>query len=203
MSDRPRVGIARCLLGDLVRYDGGHKQDDILVETLGRYVEWVSVCPEVEMGLGTPREPIDLVASSDGVPSAGERVRLIGVVTRNDLTQEMHGFARNRAHELAVLGLSGFVLKRDSPSCGLEGVTVQQADGRLTPTGRGLFAQALIDEMPDLPVEEEDTLGDARVRKHFIERVIAYHRAKSQASASSDQGSGISSDRPPDPAADH
>jgi uncharacterized protein YbbK (DUF523 family) len=178
--ERPRVGISRCLLGDVVRYDGGHKHNRMLAETLGRYVEWVPVCPEVETGMGTPREPINLISSRAGVTSGEECVRLIALQSGHDWTEVMHDYARNRARELATLRLSGFVFKKDSPSCGLEGVTVQHEDGRLTATGRGLFAQALIDAMPDLPVEEEDTLGDARVRQHFIERVIAYHRMKCQ-----------------------
>jgi uncharacterized protein YbbK (DUF523 family) len=96
VNDRPRIGISRCLLGDEVRYDGGHKRDPFLVETFGRFVEWVPVCPEVEMGMGTPREPIHLVASRDGVPSGEHRVRLLGVRSAHDWTRDMDRWRRMR-----------------------------------------------------------------------------------------------------------
>ena len=167
---KPRVGISRCLLGDEVRYDGTHKRDDSLIEALGRHVEWVPVCPEVEVGMGTPREPIQLVATGDGVPSADERVRLRGVESEQDWTGRMYSWAEQRVAALRALNLSGFVLKARSPSCGIEGVRVVY-DDRETLSGRGLFAQALIDAMPDLPVEDEARLSDPRVREDFLERV--------------------------------
>ena len=172
---RPRVGISRCLLGDDVRYDGGHKRDALLLEALGPYVEWVPVCPEVEVGMNTPREPIHLVAGLDGVTSGGHRVRLLGVSTGRDWTDAMDRWARVRVRELSEAGVSGYVLKQDSPSCGLEGVRVQSDAGTVR-TGRGLFAQALLDALPSLPVEEEERLHDRRVRDDFLARVFAYHR---------------------------
>jgi uncharacterized protein YbbK (DUF523 family) len=159
---RPRVGISRCLLGDAVRYDGGHKLDASLVETLGRAVEWVPVCPEVEVGMGTPREPIQLVTSAAGGTSAGHRVRLVGVESGRDWTDDMDRWSRARVADLSRASLSGFVVKSRSPSCGLEG---------------GLFTQTLLRAMPDLPVEDEERLRDARVRDAFLERVFAYERA--------------------------
>src|SRR5438445_5194739 len=111
----PRVGISQCLLGDNVRYDGGHKLDSVLIEALGRYVEWVSVCPEVEVGLGTPREPMRLVGDR-------QALRLVTINSGVDHTDAMHRFAQQRVCELEALNLSGFVFKSTSPSCGTKGV---------------------------------------------------------------------------------
>src|SRR4030095_6044882 len=119
-GDRPRVGISRCLLGDEVRYDGGHKRDDTLLSALESIVEWVPVCPEVEAGMGTPREAIQLVASDDGVPAGSARVRLLGVTSLTDWTQKMNEFSTDRVLALAAQQLDGYVLKADSPSCGLD-----------------------------------------------------------------------------------
>jgi uncharacterized protein YbbK (DUF523 family) len=130
-------------LGEEVRYDGGHKRDDLLIATLGSVVEWVPVCPEVEAGMGTPREAIDLVASSDGVASGAIRVRLLGVRSRTDWTHTMVTFSAARLRELLDQGLDGYVLKADSPSCGLEGVRVHR-EGEVSRDGRGLFAEALV-----------------------------------------------------------
>src|SRR4051812_21716746 len=171
-SSRPiRVGISACLLGESVRYDGGHKRDPFLTETLGRFVEWVPVCPEVECGLGTPRESMRLVR-------VAHDVRLLTVKTGVDLTAQLARFTRSRVVELAGEDLSGFVLKKDSPSCGLERVKVYERHGAPTRTGRGLFAAALVEAMPNLPVEEEGRLSDPRIRDNFVERVFAYWRLR-------------------------
>ena len=179
---KPRVGISRCLLGDEVRYDGTHKRDDDVLEALGRQVEWVPVCPEVEVGMGTPREPIQLVASSEGVVSANVRVRLVGVESGEDWTTRMHAWARERVVALQPLNLSGFVLKARSPSCGISGVRIVDPAGSASRNpayvreGRGLFAQALVEAMPWLPVEDEARLGDPRARGEFVSRVFACRR---------------------------
>jgi FdhD protein len=176
-SPRPRIGISRCLLGDEVRYDGGHKRNPLLVDAFGRLVEWVPVCPEVEVGMGTPREPIHLVASSDGAQSGDHRVRLLGVPSARDWTHTMEEWTRRRVRELAAFDLSGFVLKADSPSCGVGTVPVHGgATG--TERGHGLFAQALINAMPDLPIEDERRLADPWIRQEFLTRVFARHRAR-------------------------
>jgi uncharacterized protein YbbK (DUF523 family) len=177
MSHRPRVGISRCLIGDEVRYDGSHRLDERVIELLGPYVEWVPVCPEVEVGMGTPREPIHLVASVDGVPSMTERVRLVGVASSEDWTERMHEWARDRARDLAALDLSGYVFKARSPSCGIDDVVVHAVDGERQ--GRGLFAQALIDALPDLPVTDEAALVDPAARAGFLERVLRHHAERS------------------------
>ncbi len=164
-----RIGVSACLLGEKVRHDGGHKRDAFLVETLGRYVEWVQVCPEVELGLGTPRETLRLVR-------IGEDVRMIMPKTSEDHTDAMRTFAERRVAELTKEDLSGYILKKDSPSCGMERVRVFDANGVPAKSGRGLFADALLRQLPNLPVEEEGRLYDPRIRENFIERIFAYHR---------------------------
>ena len=170
MTARPRVGISRCLLGEDVRYDGTHTLDADLIAALAPHVEWVPVCPEVEVGMGTPREPIQLVAREDGVPSADARVRLLGVNSGEDWTGRMHAWARARADALRRLHLSGFVLKARSPSCGIRDVRIDD-NAR---TGRGLFAQAIVEAMPDLPVADEDELRDPAVLGEFLTRVRGF-----------------------------
>jgi uncharacterized protein YbbK (DUF523 family) len=170
MPERPRVGISRCLLGDEVRYDGTHKRASDLIAALGPHVEWVPVCPEVEVGMGTPREPIHLVAREDGVASGQSRVRLLGVTSGRDWTDRMHAWARARSDALRQLGLAGFILKARSPSCGIRGVRIDDDDD----AGRGLFAQAIVEAMPDLPVADEDDLHDPAARREFLTRVRAF-----------------------------
>ncbi len=149
-----RIGISSCLLGEEVRFDGGHKRDAFLTGTFGQFVEWVPVCPEVECGLGTPRESMRLV-SVDG------RVRMLTGKTAVDHTDRMSRYAERRVEQLASDELCGYVLKKDSPS------------------GRGIFASALLARFPSLPVEEEGRLSDPRLRDNFVERVFAYRRLRS------------------------
>lgn len=164
-----RLGISACLLGQKVRFDGGHKRSEFLADMLARYVEWVPVCPEVELGLGTPRETLRL-------EEVEGRVRMLFTKSRADLSDRMRDYARDRLDQLADLGLSGYVLKKDSPSCGMERVRVHEPNGQVMRRGRGVFAAELMTRMPDLPVEEEGRLSDARLRENFIERVFAYTR---------------------------
>ena len=166
-----RIGISRCLLGEKVRFDGGHKRDAFLTETFGRFVEWVPVCPEVECGLGTPREAMRLVRVEQGV-------RLLTVKTGIDRTNLVERFSRSRVSALAAENLSGYVLKKDSPSCGLERVKVYDRQGSPARSGRGLFAAALVEAYPSLPIEEEGRLADPRLRDNFVERVFAYVRLR-------------------------
>lgn len=182
-DDRPRIGVSACLLGEPVRFDGGHKRDPFLVETFGRHVEWVSVCPEVEAGLGTPRETMRLVLTgrpdrAKGAMYPPERVSMIVHKTGADVTSVMRRYARPKAEELAEAGLSGFVLKKDSPSCGMERVKVYADRGPAEKAGRGLFADALLTRLPNLPVEEEGRLSDPHLRENFVERVFAYQRLR-------------------------
>jgi len=168
-GERIRLGISACLLGQPVRFDGGHKRDPFLVDALGPFVDWVSVCPEVESGLDAPRESMRLVGV-DG------RLRLLTHKTARDHTTRMRSYARRRIEELAGGALFGFVLKKDSPTCGLERVKVYGAGGVPAKSGRGLFAHALVTRFPLLPVEEEGRLNDPRLRENFVERIFAYRR---------------------------
>ena len=164
-----RIGVSTCLLGEKVRFDGGHKRDAFLVDVFGRYVEWVPVCPEVEIGLGTPREPIRLLQQ-------GDDIRLVMSKSGVDHTERMRNYAATRVEALREEDLCGFVLKKNSPSCGMEQVRLYQPSGIVNRTGTGLFADALMKSFPYLPVEEEGRLQDARLRENFISRVFAYQR---------------------------
>jgi uncharacterized protein YbgA (DUF1722 family)/uncharacterized protein YbbK (DUF523 family) len=152
-----------------VRYNGGHKRDSFLTDVFGPYVEWVAVCPEVDIGLGVPRPPIRLAR-------IGEGVRLVMPESGEDLTERMVSYAESRAGGLAELGLAGYVLKKDSPSCGMERVKIWTAGGVPSKEGRGLFAEVLMRRLPDLPVEEEGRLNDPLLRESFISRVYVHDR---------------------------
>src|SRR5437667_10450694 len=171
MAIRVRVGISQCLLGENVRYDGGHKLDRMLVETLGPLVEWVPVCPEVEVGLGTPREPMRLVGDL-------HEPRLITINTVVDHTDAMNRFAQQRVRELEALNLSGFIFKSASPSCGIRQVPFFNTQGIETQEGVGLFARAFMAHFPEMPVEEESRLHDPQTLKNFLERVLAYRKTR-------------------------
>lgn len=164
-----RLGISRCLLGDEVRFDGGHKRDNFLTDVFGRYVEWVPVCPEVEAGLGTPREAMRLV----GDPA---HPRLLTITSGRDYTRALEKMTTGRLAELGELDLSGYVFKRGSPSCGVERVRVYTEQGMPSHSGAGLFARAFVEQFPLIPVEEEGRLCDAPLRENFIERVFCYRR---------------------------
>jgi len=166
-----RVGISSCLLGEAVRWDGGHKRDYFIAELLSRYVDYFPVCPELEVGMGVPREAVHLVGA-EAAP------RMVGIRSGKDWTAAMREYALSRVRQLEALDLSGYVLKKDSPSCGMERVRVHFGKGRPSRKGVGLFARELQVRLPLLPVEEEGRLQDAVLRDNFIERVFAYRRLK-------------------------
>ncbi len=167
--DKIRIGISSCLLGRKVRYDGQHKRDSYIVGTLSNWFEFVPVCPELEFGLGVPRETIRL----EGDP---ERPRLVKSQSGEDLTEGMERFCRGRVAELERENLGGYILKRGSPSCGMERVKVYSAKGMPSNKGRGIYASALMERFPLIPVEEEGRLNDAALREAFIEQVFTLHR---------------------------
>ncbi|MDB4433416.1 DUF523 and DUF1722 domain-containing protein [bacterium] len=171
MFDRPKIklGISACLLGEEVRYDGGHKLDRFLRDTLGGYVEFVPVCPEVEAGFNTPREPFRLVGDPDN-PC------FITVNSKVDHTQQMTEWSRKRAAELAREDLCGFIFKSGSPSSGMERVKVYTEKGMPVKKGVGVFPRAFMERFPLLPVEEEGRLHDPGLRENFIERIFALGR---------------------------
>ncbi|MEP6653150.1 MAG: DUF523 and DUF1722 domain-containing protein [Myxococcales bacterium] len=185
-----RIGVSACLVGQEVRFDGQHKRDAFLVEELGPFVEFVPVCPEVEVGMGIPRETLRLVRLGQRAGTTDEgATRLIAPRSGEDWTERMLSYARRRVAALAGESLSGYVLKKDSPSCGLTRVKrYPVADSGGSPgvapaqppaaerAGQGLFAAELQRAFPHLPIEEEGRLCDARLRENFIERIFAYHR---------------------------
>lgn len=170
-----RLGVSSCLLGERVRWDGNHKRDRFVVDELGSWADWVPVCPEVEVGMGIPRPTVRLERPS-GDPEAGPR--MVDPKSGRDWTDRMDRYARRRAARLAKLDLDGYVLKRDSPSCGMERVKVYGGGGAGRRDGTGLFAARLREALPDLPVEEEGRLNDPRLRENFVERIFAYRRVK-------------------------
>lgn len=164
-----RLGISACLLGEKVRYDGGHKLDHYLKETLGRYVEWVPVCPEVDMGLTVPREPMRLV----GDPVSP---RLVTLRTGVDYTDRMVRWAEEQMQELSLIDLQGFIFKSRSPSSGMKGVKVYGKSGVPSGTGIGIFAREFMSRFPLLPVEDDGRLQDPSIRENFIERLFVFKR---------------------------
>lgn len=168
-ASRIPLGISSCLLGENVRYDGGHKLDHYLRDTLGQFVQWVPVCPEVECGLPVPREAMHLTGDP-GSP------RLVTRFSGIDHTERMQQWAKKKLSGLERLNLCGFVFKARSPSSGMERVKVYSKSGKSFTMGSGLFARAFMDRFPLLPVEDEGRLQDPGIRENFIERVFVYHR---------------------------
>ena len=168
MYKKPLVGISTCILGECVRYDGGHKLDRFIRDTLGEYVDFVPVCPEVDCGMSTPREAMRLV-EIDG------SIRLLTQKTKKDMTPKMLAWMDGKLADLEKLPLCGFIFKSKSPSSGLFRVKVYKNDNPIN-KGRGIFAQGFTDKFPLLPVEEEGRLNDAKLRDNFIERLFAMSR---------------------------
>ena len=164
-----RILISSCLLGEKVRYDGGHKRDAFLTETLGRFVEYVPVCPEVECGFPVPREAMRLVGNPDDP-------RLVGAVSGTDFTELMHAWCRKKLYNLEDVGLSGYICKKDSPSSGMERVKVYGKNGIPAKIGAGVFTKAFMEHFPLVPVEEEGRLQDPVLREMFVERVFTLRR---------------------------
>jgi uncharacterized protein YbgA (DUF1722 family)/uncharacterized protein YbbK (DUF523 family) len=169
MEDKIRLGISTCLLGENVRYDGGHKRDRFIIDTLGQFVAFVPVCPEVECGLPVPRESMHLA----GDP---ESPRLVTTRTKIDHTEKMVNWASKRVGELEKENLCGFIFKSNSPSSGMERVKVYNERGMAQKTGIGMFARVFMDHFPLIPVEEDGRLHDIKLRENFIERIFVLKR---------------------------
>jgi uncharacterized protein YbgA (DUF1722 family)/uncharacterized protein YbbK (DUF523 family) len=166
-----RVGVSSCLLGEHVRYDGGHKHDRYITDTLGRFFNFLPVCPEVGCGMPVPREAMRL-EGDPGLP------RLVTRLSRIDKTDQMLAFCESMIRELESADLCGFIFKKDSPSSGLFRVKVYGPTGMPAKSGSGLFAAAMARHFPLLPMEEEGRLNDPSIRENFIERVFSYRRWK-------------------------
>jgi len=167
ITDKPRIGISACLLGQAVRYNAGHKASSLCLGSLEHHFEWAPVCPEVAIGLGVPRAPIRLVAAAN---------HLEVVASHNpgtDLSGPLRAYGKQMADKLD--DLCGYIFMQKSPSCGLERVKVYRRDGQLSrQQGQGAYASAFCARRPDLPVEEEGRLHDPVLRENFISRVYAY-----------------------------
>ena len=165
MADKIIIGISACLLGQKVRYDGDHRLNQPLIDTLGEYVDFYPLCPEVEFGFSTPREPFRL----EGEP---ESPRLVTINSHEDHTREFIRWSRKRVSDLEKEHLRGFIFKGKSPSCGMECVKVYGENGMPRKEGIGLFARIFLDHFPLLPVDEGDRLDDPRIRKDFIGKLL-------------------------------
>lgn len=174
------IGVSACLLGEKVRYDGGHKHDRYITDTLGAYFTFVPVCPEVGCGLPTPREAMRL----EGDPASP---RLMTRQTRIDRTEQMATYCSTKIRELENSDLCGFIFKKDSPSSGLFRVKVYN-NGQAVKSASGLFAAAVARHFPRLPMEEDGRLNDPDIRENFIERVFSYRRWKDFRNASPSPG---------------
>lgn len=162
------IGISTCLLGQKVRFDGGHKHDRYITDILGEFFRFVPVCPELEAGMGVPRESVRLT----GDPQAPN---MVGNKSGEDWTARMNAYSIERVGRRDLQNLSGYILKKDSPSCGMGRVKVYAEGGMPQKHGVGLYARQLMDRFPLLPIEEEGRLNDAKLRDNFIVRVFAYH----------------------------
>jgi len=169
LEERVRLGISSCLLGNPVRWNAGHKLDRFLSNTLGQFVDYVPVCPEVEAGFGVPRESMRLV----GDP---EKPRLITFKTKTDQTDQMLRWARKRVKELEKEDLHGFIFKSDSPSSGMIRVKVYSEKGMPVKKGVGMFAREFMAHFPLIPAEDDGRLHDPNIRENFIERIFALRR---------------------------
>jgi uncharacterized protein YbgA (DUF1722 family)/uncharacterized protein YbbK (DUF523 family) len=179
--EKIKLGISACLLGQNVRYDGGHKLDRFLTETLGKYVEYVPVCPEVECGLPVPRESMHL----EGDPASP---RLVTTHSKQDLTERMVRWARKRVVELEKEGLNGFIFKSNSPSSGFERIKVYNEKGMPVKKGVGVFARIFRNHFPLLPVEDEGRLHDPELRENFIARVFTLKRWREASAGKESRG---------------
>jgi len=169
MHERITLGVSACLLGQNVRYDGGHKLDRFIRDTLGRYVDFVPVCPEVECGLPIPREAMRLV----GNPASP---RLMTIRSQKDLTGQMERWGKTKLDALANKDLCGYIFKSRSPSSGMARVKVYNDKGQPEPKGVGIWAGMFMERFPDLPVEDEGRLHDPVLRENFINRIFVVKR---------------------------
>jgi uncharacterized protein YbgA (DUF1722 family)/uncharacterized protein YbbK (DUF523 family) len=166
-----KIGISSCLIGKNVRFDGGSLKPELINKVFPKYFNYTSFCPEVEIGMSIPRETIRLQKEND-------RIHLVAPKSGNDYTDEMTSYSKNKVQSLSQSNICGFILKKDSPSCGMERVKIYDPNKVPTKTGVGIFAQELKACFPLLPIEEEGRLNDIRLQEHFVERVFTLDRLK-------------------------
>ncbi len=169
MTTRFIIGISSCLLGNRVRYDGGHKLDLCIRDELGLLVEWMPVCPEVECGLPVPREAMQLVGGK-------ESTRLVAIESGVDHTEKLTQWLHQKLEEPAIRSLCGFVFKARSPSCAVRDALIVLSASGAVAQGAGLFTEAILRRFPGLPVEDEEQLHDYAMRESFIKKISAYAR---------------------------
>ncbi|BBD09445.1 YbgA family protein [Desulfovibrio ferrophilus] len=179
--EKIRIGIAMCLLGKDVRWNGGHKLDRFLRDELGQYVQWVPVCPEVECGMSIPRETVRLVGEE-------KSPRLVGTKSAKDWTKIMHDWGKKRLAQLESEDLCGYVFKHGSPSNGMRGIKVWQETGQPLYTGTGIWARMVMDHFPSLPFEDDGRLHDAGIRENFIVRIFTLKRWRDMLAAGASRG---------------
>ncbi|WP_135077747.1 DUF523 and DUF1722 domain-containing protein [Terasakiella sp. SH-1] len=172
MDKKLKIGVSSCLLGQEVRYNGGHCHNRFVTKSLGTYAEFVPTCPETAIGMGIPRETVRLERSAEG------KVEMLAPKSGHDFTQDMRAFSKSWCEQLDQMDLDGFVFKKNSPSCGVFRVKIYQNGQPAQRRGRGLFAQEVMDRCPELPVEEDGRLADPMLREQFINRVFAFRRVK-------------------------
>ena len=170
MKSKIKIGVSSCLVGEKVRWNGDHKQDRYVREILSRYFEYIPVCPEVEVGMGVPRETVALY----GDP---EKPSMISKKTQTDWTKPMEKYIKSRINTLSADDLCGYIFKSKSPSCGMGRVPLYSEFGsHKVKHGPGMFANAFINSFPLVPTEEEGRLNDPRIRENFIVRVFSFKR---------------------------
>ena len=181
MSDKIKLGVSSCLLGEKVRYDGGHKLDRYIRDTLGQFVSFVPVCPEVECGLPVPREALRLVGDPD-------TPRIITQKTKRDFTGQMQAWGRRKLEQLGKEGLCGFIFKSRSPSSGMTRIKVYNEKGMPSHNGVGIWARMFMNQFPLLPVEDDGRLHDPKLREMFIERIFVFKRWRDELSEQPSMG---------------
>jgi uncharacterized protein YbbK (DUF523 family) len=169
-NEKIKVGVSSCLIGEKVRWNGEHTKNIFVAEMLGRFFEWVPICPEVEVGMGIPRETVGLY----GLP---DNPKMLGKKSGTDWTTRMVRYSKHRIREPDAAGLCGYIFKSKSPSCGLARIPVYEKPGsESVRRGQGLFADAFLKHNPLVPVEEEGRLNDMKIRENFIVRVFSFYR---------------------------
>lgn len=169
-TSKIKLGASACLLGSTVRFDGGHKNQKFLTEIMSDFVEWHSFCPEISAGMSVPRETFRLNKGSENQP------RFVGNRSGEDKTKEIIEVSQELLNTIEQLNLRGFIVKKDSPSCGLQRVKIYDGNGAPSRTGQGLFTQALQARFPNMPIEDEGRLNDPQIRENFFTRIFCYDR---------------------------